>query len=365
MTSDKSILIKNIYYMLSYAFRVLQQSNYEEIAAEDFENVQDLLAAILSKGIAQQLKQGLFREYSLKADDLPLMRGKISVTGTIRHRLRRQPLLACEYDELSENNTFNQILKTTFHILLRQPTVRPEHKTALKKARPFFDGVDLIDPTAIPWSTLRYRRNNQSYKMLINLCYFVLDGLLLTTEKGDYKLASFLKDDHMSTLYEKFVLEYYRYHHPELRPCAAQITWILGEKKGAHAGGEEEYACDDLAISFLPKMQTDITLRHNDKTLIIDTKYYTHTMQTHTQYDSRTLHSHNLYQIFTYVKNYDVTNTGNVSGMLLYAKTDEAVTPDFDYLMSGNRISVKTLDLNTSFEDIQVKLDKVVEEWGG
>lgn len=63
MIKDKSIQIKNIYYMLTYAFQILRQTNYEEIESEDFDNIQDLLSAILSKGIAQQLKQGLYREY--------------------------------------------------------------------------------------------------------------------------------------------------------------------------------------------------------------------------------------------------------------------------------------------------------------
>lgn len=49
MTNDKGIFIKNIYYMLAYAFRVLRQKNYDNVAAEDFDNVQDLFAAILAK----------------------------------------------------------------------------------------------------------------------------------------------------------------------------------------------------------------------------------------------------------------------------------------------------------------------------
>ena len=60
MTNDKTIFIKNIYYMLSYAFDVLKQKNYNKIASEPFERTQDLFAAILSKGISQQLKQGLY-----------------------------------------------------------------------------------------------------------------------------------------------------------------------------------------------------------------------------------------------------------------------------------------------------------------
>ena len=64
MESNKNIVIKNIYYMLTYAFQVLNQSNYDEIKSEPFDNAQNLFAAILSKGIAQQLKQGLHREYA-------------------------------------------------------------------------------------------------------------------------------------------------------------------------------------------------------------------------------------------------------------------------------------------------------------
>ena len=49
-----------------------------------------------------------------------------------------------------------------------------------------------------------------------------------------------------------------------------------------------------------------------------------------------------------------------VSGMLLYAKTDEAVQPDVSYKMSGNRITVETLDLNKDFPFISKQLDSIV-----
>ena len=63
MINDKGILIRNIYYMLSYAFQELRKNNYDEISKEDFEHIQDLFAEILFKGISYQLKQGLYREY--------------------------------------------------------------------------------------------------------------------------------------------------------------------------------------------------------------------------------------------------------------------------------------------------------------
>ena len=51
-----------------------------------------------------------------------------------------------------------------------------------------------------------------------------------------------------------------------------------------------------------------------------------------------------------------------VSGMLLYARTDEAVQPNNSYHMSGNRISVRTLDLNCEFSEIAMQLDKIAVE---
>lgn len=50
-----------------------------------------------------------------------------------------------------------------------------------------------------------------------------------------------------------------------------------------------------------------------------------------------------------------------VSGMLLYAKTDEEIHPNGNYLMSGNRISVKTLDLNQEFAEIAEQLNGIIE----
>ena len=58
MIIDKGIPIKNVYYMLTYAFKELKRNNYEQIAGENFEDIHDLFAEILSLGIAYLLKQG-------------------------------------------------------------------------------------------------------------------------------------------------------------------------------------------------------------------------------------------------------------------------------------------------------------------
>ncbi|MHC1787339.1 MAG: 5-methylcytosine-specific restriction endonuclease system specificity protein McrC [Christensenellales bacterium] len=346
MIKDGNILIKNIYYMLSYAFTTLNQSVFDDVATEEFEDLHNLLAAILAKGIGQQLKQGLHREYLNMREDTAIMRGKIDLPGTINKKVARQRVLTCDYDELSEDNFLNQILKTTVLLLLRLSKVDAEYKDTLKKEMLFFSGIDIIDPTSIRWTAIQFRRNNQTYRMLISICQLILEGLLLTYEQGEYRLASFLDEQRMCRLYEKFIFAYYTKKFPALSVNASEIKWAL----------------DDGMGTMLPTMQSDITLSYGNQVLIIDAKYYSHTTQA--QYDSHTLHSANLYQIFTYVKNKHSSlgdKTHSVSGMLLYARTDETIQPDNTYQMSGNTISVQTLDLNRQFVEIAQQLNAIAE----
>lgn len=339
------IRIQNIYYMLAYAFHVLNEDGYKKVATEEFEYTSDLFAAILAKGIASQIKRGLSREYVGKTEAIRSPVGKINVSASAKQSSMLKKQLVCDYDEYTENAYMNKILKTTAMLLIRSPEVSVPHKKALKKIMLYFSNVDEVDPRRIQWSGIRYHRNNATYKMLLNICYLVIEGMLLTEQDDSRKLARYVDDQRMHRLYEKFVLEYYRRHYPQFNASAAHIDWDVD-------GGEIEY---------LPTMKSDITLRYKGKTLIIDTKYYEHTMQTNSVYNSRTLHSHNMYQIFTYVKNMDAANSGNVSGLLLYAKTDEEIVPDSDYMLGGNRISVKTLDLNTDFSNIANQLDTIAE----
>ncbi len=90
MTNDKGILIKNIYYMLTYAFQTLRRSDFDTVAAEKFENIHDLFAAILGKGVAYQLKQGLYKEYILQTEERTALRGKLNLQETMKNRIRQR-----------------------------------------------------------------------------------------------------------------------------------------------------------------------------------------------------------------------------------------------------------------------------------
>ena len=289
------IPVQNVYYMLAYAFQVLNEDGYRNVATEQFNNVAELCAAILTKGVSLQLKRGLGRDYISETETLSGLRGKIDITESIKTQtmLRRQ--MVCTYDEFSVNTYMNRIIKTTMLKLLHAD-IDKARKKEIRKLLVFFDEVQELDVHTINWSQ-QYSRNNQTYRMLVSICYLVLKGLLQTTTDGSTKLMQFVDEQRMCRLYEKFILEYYRKEHPEIMANASQIPWQL----------------DDDFSDMLPVMQTDIMLSQGVKVLIIDAKYYEHTTQT--QYDKHTLHSNNLYQIFTYVKNKEYERKRSIVGI--------------------------------------------------
>lgn len=339
------IPIQNIYYMLSYAFQILKEQGYKNLETEEFHNVGELCAAILCKGISLQLKRGLGKEYIPATDTLSGIRGKIELADSIKKNSFQKQQLTCSFEEFTENSRMNQILKTTILVLIPSEISKPRKKE-LRKLLVFFSGIDQLDVHSINWH-FQYNRNNQNYRLLIGICNLVLKGLLQTNTEGTNKLMDFLDEQRMSRLYEKFILEYYRKEAPQIKAQASQIAWQL----------------DDDFSEMLPIMQTDIMLSKGEKILIIDAKYYSRTTQT--QFNAQTLHSANLYQIFTYVKNKEAElseSLHDVSGMLLYAKTNNELSLNKTYLMSGNRVSVRTLDLNLDFPSIRKQLNSIIDD---
>lgn len=348
------IPVKNIYWMLSYAFSSLRSKGYADLSSEEFQNAADLLAAILSRGIDQQVKRGLRKDYVQTDDALRSPKGKIEVSSSIKRNALVNHQLVCSYDEFSLDCRLNQVLKAAGRILMGK-NLSKRHRKALRRSLEHLASVSLIDPHDIRWKH-RYDRNSATYRMLMSVCRLVVDGHIHSQSPGAKRLEDF-DEKTMSSLYEHFVLEYFRREHAcELTANASHIKWALD-------GGTSD---------LLPDMRTDITLETKSdrprKILIIDTKYYAHALQS--RFEKKTIHSGNLYQIFTYVKNRTelekrAGNESIVAGMLLYAGTDEDVQPNVCYQMSGNEMRVATLRLDCEFDVIREQLDGIANLLAG
>ena len=90
--------------------------------------------------------------FASKKRILILSIGKINFSETIKNAVERKRLLSCEYDELSENTTFNRIIKSTAILLIKHKGVSNKYRDQLKKEMLFFSNVDSIDLKSVRWA---------------------------------------------------------------------------------------------------------------------------------------------------------------------------------------------------------------------
>ena len=50
-TKPKTVLIRNIFHLMAYAFRAVDIRDYDQIGSEEFDGMDDLLAEILLIGV--------------------------------------------------------------------------------------------------------------------------------------------------------------------------------------------------------------------------------------------------------------------------------------------------------------------------
>lgn len=349
MTEDKGIFIKNVYYMLAYAFDVLEETEARRIDQESFDNVLDLFAQILFLGIATQLKQGLHRIYLTDTEKLSTLRGKLNMPGTISLRSKQiRNQLECDVDNLTVNNIYNRILKTTATALIRSNEVKVERKAELKKILLFFTDVEEMDLHHISWKSIPIHRNNRNYQMLLYICYFIINRQILTTETGDVNLKAF-DDKHMAMLFERFVRAYFAKHHRSVYTSERKVEW--------------NFTSESDTNQWVPSMEADIKLRKGKKTLIVDTKYYADMYQQSQRFGQAVIGkfiSNNFYQINTYVTQECASKGGSVDGMLLYAYPENCkVPPTPPTHISNYQIYVNALFLGKPFSEIAFQLDQI------
>ncbi len=340
----KNIPIKNIYYMLAYAYNDLLEQDIVFVEKEEFDNIQELMAHLLIKGVEYQIKKGLFKSYEYISEELYTVRGRIDIIRTMSKNGFRNARYVCGHDEYTTDTLMNRIIKSVM-LLLINADIKDSEKEALCRLVRYFSDVSAAELSNINWNNFNYNRNNKSYRFLMSICRVICENMLFTTEDGELKIIE-ISEKNENLLYEKFILNYFRTHYDDLHPEAPEIKWAVTEK-----------------YSLMPKMLSDVVLCNDNKKLIIDAKFYKDTTVSKTEDSQGKIHSHNLYQIFTYVKNEACHFDGEVSGMLLYARTREDKIPadGISIDIGGSRFYVRSLDLSVKFDDIAAQLNEIAK----
>ncbi len=330
-----SIPVENVYYLLCYAWDQLDQSEMVDVSTIGTNQVLDLLGSVLASGTSVLIRRGLDRGYEERVEDLQTIRGRIRFNESLNRCLFPQAKANCSYDELQYDVLHNQILKTTIHRLVRTDGLDARIRQQLVGILGRIPEVGEIALTRQAFRKLQLHRNNAFYRFLMNVCELLLDSLLVDEEGGTFRFRDFLRDERkMAMLFQRFVLNFYRREQSHFKPTSHKIRW-----DALPVSPERESDLD-----YLPEMETDITLRSLNETIVIDTKYYSETLVR--KYDGpERVRADNLYQLNAYLMNLEAREgiDAQASGMLLYPDTGGDV--DVRFQIRGHDVSVRTINL--------------------
>ncbi|MCH1624442.1 5-methylcytosine restriction system specificity protein McrC [Ferdinandcohnia quinoae] len=339
MERNNNIPIRNIYYMLSYAYQTLNLSEYKQIGTEKFENVKELYAKILSIGIPVLIRGGLNKDYINVEETSNVIKGKIDINSTIKKNALVNKRVTVVYDEFSENILLNQIIKATLVYISRSNKINQKVRRLFYGLLPYFTEVSDVELGLKLWKNVRYNRQNIRYQFIVDVCRYLYEQLLFDESSTSQMLKEVQDEQRLSSLYEKFIYAFFK-RETKYNVSHPQIRWIV----------------DDELTDALPIMQTDLVLQKDKKTLIVDAKFYSENMVARFVGGAAKQKSGNLYQIFTYINNWKKEQDETVAGMLLYAKTTALNQPNHIYHIKGNQILVVSLDLQQDFGGIKESL---------
>ena len=331
---DREMLI----FMLSKCKKL--SVNIDEILNSNILNnsLLDILAKVFSKKLLSELQKGLYKEYVSKEETLGIIRGKILISKSIKENTINKNKMSCKYNEFTEDNLFNAILKRSVNVILLSI-----NNDNVKKELNIINNIlkDVSDIYISNNIILNYKLNRMNNRFLE--C-FTLAKLILLNSSMDKSLG---KENGFSILFEMNYL-YEEYIGVLLR----EVFYYSNIKVNT----QEKYKY--LLWNALKEkneigLKPDIVIyKDNKPKVIIDTKWKSSSI------NNREIYSQSdIYQMYAYITTY----TECEECILLYPK-DEDISHSKWQLnnnIGDKKISIYEISLE-SYSESKKELFKLV-----
>jgi 5-methylcytosine-specific restriction enzyme subunit McrC len=348
VVTKSGIPIRNIWHMLLYAWELAVTGDARAIAIEDAPTLDALFAHVLIQGVRRQLRRGMARSYRSQERAIRGVRGRIDFTMSLRKLAFNNGQAYCRFHEFTTNEPRNQIIRSTFAMLINKGEFGEENPSSLALRHDLrrivrdLEGIDLVRNVLELIGQQMLGRNDRDYRIMLNVCELLWRTWMPTEEEGPKTMRSPQRE--MMTLhkvYEKFVANFYRMRLKGWTVSAqVPMSW--------HAERESP---------FLPGMRADLRLR-NERTMdlfILDTKF-TPNVLGESFAGNVVFKSPDLYQMYTYLRTQEGVSEAHrkASGILLYPTVH--VDLDEQLLIQGHPIRIVTVDLSKPWNEIECEL---------
>ncbi len=358
LSDFKNEYIKNIFYIFLYSLNEFKEGKLLKLKLEESpKDLPNLFALILNKIIRIIIKKGLHRDYKEKILQERFVKGKIDFKKNIQnHTFKDHKVIKkiyCRYSELSEDTTLNKIIKSTLLNLLKNTYLDPETRKQIRPLLRSFENVQVNENIKKYLSQVTFSQSNNHYKLCIGLCKILDECMVPSQGSGNFLFKNIFENEkQMGKIFEKFVFNFLQINHKETFDIKVEdLKWNFKP-------------IDKSNINYVPKMRTDIVLRHKvnkNRVIIIDTKFYKEKNILSRYKDSKSFNASNLYQITSYItnmKNQEGKNV-NLEGILLYAQNSNDIILNEKYNWMDHKVTIKTLNLNQEWKNIEEDLLKL------
>lgn len=348
------IPVANIYYLLCYAWDVLDEMDRSQVDPDSFEMLPDLLGAVLTTGVRNIVKGGLHRHYMERDEPLRKLRGSPLFSESVARMEPPRAVLTCRFEEFTEDMDHNRLLKAALRIISRHPEASADIRKKARQCLPAFHRVSDILAAPHDFSRIVLDRSTRHYRLPLHIAKMIIaDFAPQESESGkEFRGFDTSSSTTMGTLFEKFLLRFYARNGREFgwRSSSPQVRWNATPRQGANP-------------SLLPIMNTDITLDRPSRSTIIEAKFYGGGAFTG-RHNQPKFRSEPLYQLYAYLDNRSASMTeadGELTGLLLYADVAGGNITE-PWTIGRHQMTIASVDLSAPWNEIHDRLMQLGHE---
>lgn len=297
----------------------------------------------------KELKRGMYQEYRPVTNNINHLKGKLVISQHIRKNAFLPIKAFCEYDELSPNILFNQVLKAALRVIY--PYIQ---NTSLKsqtiKIFEIFKEVDDVYLTLPTLKNIQCNRQNHHYEGVLQLAIAILSSTSMSTGQNNKIAFSFLFK--MNDLFEGYIGQLLK---KILISPKYKLDLQHTEKRlllNVNSGRENILLKPDFVISAIH----DQTFMQK---IIIDTKWKNISINSHLLYQQS-----DIYQMYAYIMAYESAE----QCIIVYPKTGESVLPKWliPHSSPAKYIEIQTVRLDKTqhtLEDLEGLLSNFINHF--
>lgn len=199
---DTRIVRGNLIKMIALVLNLDLHVGGASLVDKTNDSILETLIALFSKQLWQAVRRGMVRKYEGHQENLTVLRGRLMMATQIRRNLARPDRLMCQYDEFSENNHTNQVLKAALQLLQRVARSQGNQRNIAELLFCFHE-VDNIAPSEIRWHLVTADRLNIRYKPILSMARLFIEGRSPDVVSGGSDGFALLFD--MNELFESYV----------------------------------------------------------------------------------------------------------------------------------------------------------------